>query len=230
MENDQTPNNGGQPAADQTGKDGTVNLKGQKDEHGIPLDPEEARDYYKDKFANSTRGAQELLSEKERLAKEKEELERKLQQNPDQKHNEDFVPRSEFEETKQKLEAMEEKNAYEENRKLVSKEISDLVNQEEFKPLQGHKKALLDYAYKEGNVGAALATLARAFMVENNLIVPAKKEEEPRPGMEGDSGSTRNSEPRGDGYTSEEAEDLRKNDPKKYARLIREGKMNIVDK
>ncbi len=227
MENDQTPNGGG---AIPTDPNGTVNsLKGKTDEHGIPLDPEEARDYYRRKFSDSSRGAQELLTEKERLARENEEMNRKIQQLEDPHHKEEFVPKSELEETNRKLAELQARQEYEDNRKLVAAEIAELVKQEEFKPLQSHKKALLEYAYEGDNVGAKLPVLARSFMVERKLIVAPKEEETPRPGLEGENGSTRTTEPKKEGYTSQEAEDMRKNDPRKYMRLTQEGKMNIVD-
>ena|SRR3990167_9679004 len=70
------------------------------------------------------------------------------------------------------------------------------------------------------NKGMNLRTAAKAFLVENGLI------DVPRKGLEKPTGGTKTPLPSGT-MTAQEAENLMKNDFKKYQELIRKGQLKI---
>lgn len=102
----------------------------------------------------------------------------------------------------------------------TEKTLSDL--QTKFPALKDKISEFIEFRkdYPEGND----ESVAKIFLAENDLLdAPA-----PRKGLERPSGGGRTVQPRG--MTVAEADDLRKNDFRKYSKLLKEGKLNdLVD-
>lgn len=217
---------------DPTNPNGT-DLKGKVDEQGVPLDSSERAEYYKklaeendSKFRNSSKGAQELLDQKKVLEQENERL--KINRDPSQ---EDKVSQSDLDEMKKRQEEIERKQAIQENKQAFASQFKALVAKEDFENIKGHRESFEAYAYQDENLSTQIEVLARSFQVEKGLIKnKVKNDDEGRNGIEnGTGGGDHNKQPAKKGYTSEQAEVIRKEDPRKYNRLVKEGKMRITD-
>jgi len=287
----QNPNNGGQqdeakdkkdiePKPDQTKDKGTAtdpkdmpspkeNLKGKKDEQGIPLDPDERADFYKDKFVDSSRGANTLLEKNKVLEEENNQLKDTnpddqpiVTPKPEQKPytaedlkksipgwnnlnieqqtailNSYGAMQKDLDSIKETVAGIVDTQAYQTN-------FTKLVNQPEFSKIAERKEKFREYAYREEHLNTPLDVLAKAFIVDEGLI-ETKPEPNPDPeqkpaaedknkdagneGLESGSGGSKNPSSNKEGFTTEEAAKMRKEDPKKYNRLSREGKMKIID-
>lgn len=79
-----------------------------------------------------------------------------------------------------------------------------------------------EYRDKLENLGMPLATAAKAFLAENDLL-PS-----PRKGLEKTTGGDKQTPPP-TGMTASEVKDLRSNNYKEYVRLIAEDKLKIID-
>ena len=229
------PNDSGK-VEDPTNQAGTESLKGKVDEQGIPLDAEERADHYrklsekttsdfKEYQANSSRGVQKLSDTNKTLEEENERLKA---QSP---HKEDKVSREEFNEMITRQEDIDRKLAIEENKRAFNIQCKELFGQEEFKNIKNHRDEFEEYSYDQENLNVPIEVLARSFQVVKGLIKsePPKEGDEGRQGIEVGTGGGRHQPPAKGGYTSEQAEKMRTDDPKKYNRLSREGKLNIVD-
>ena len=227
--------NGDDPTknGDQTNPSGT-DLKGKVDEQGVPLDAEERAEYYKklseendSKFRNSSKGAQELLDQKKVLEKENE----RLKTNRDPSHGGE-VSQKDLDDLKTRQDEVERKQAIADNKQAFASQFKALIGKEEFKNIQSQRDSFESYAYQDENLQTPIEVLARSFQVEKGLIKDQKTDEndEGRPGIEEGTGGGSNNQPSGKkGYTSAQAEKLRKEDPRKYNRLVRDGKLNITD-
>lgn len=81
--------------------------------------------------------------------------------------------------------------------------------------LEEFKDYLQDYP------GMPMESVAKVFLLENGLLTPKA----PRKGLENQTGGTRT--PIKTGMTEEDAADLRNTNYRKYAQLVREGKIKI---
>ncbi len=228
--------NGGDPtggAGDQTKSGGTESLKGKVNEQGIPLDAEERADYYKKlseekdtKFKNSSKGAQELLQKTKILEQENERLK---SHNPS--HKEENVSLSEFNELKQRQEELERKQQVIENKRIFNEQCKSLLDQDEFKNIKNRRDEFEEYAYEDENLNTPIEVLARSFQVVKGLIKsePPKEEDEGRSGIELGTGGSRHQPANKKGYTSEQASKMRTENPRKYNKLVREGRLIISD-
>ena len=226
--------NGSGKADDPTNQKGTESLKGKVDEQGIPLDAEERAEHFKKlsedneaKFKNSSKGAQELLNKNKILAEENETIKKSRDPN----HKEENVSRSEIDEIKTRQDEIEKQQRLEANKREFNTQCKNLIEQDEFKNIGSLKDEFEEYAYKEENLNSPIEILARSFQVEKGLLKSKKEEEgdEGRKGLEAGTGGGDHSKPSEKGYTNEQAEKMRTEDPKKYNRLAKEGRLNIVD-
>ena len=238
MINDQNPE-GGDPTdpgkeGDPTNPKGAESLKGKVDERGVPLDAEERADYYQKlsadndtKFKNSSKGVQGLLDKNKNLEDENERL--KTSQNP---HKGDGVSQSDFDELKTRQDETERRQAVIENKREFERQFKELVSGDEFKNIKGRREEFEEYGYEAENLNTPIEVLARSFQVVKGLIKsePPKEGDEGREGIEqGTGGGSKNQPVSKKGFTTEEVETMRKTDPKKYNRLIKEGKLIISD-
>ena len=216
---------------DPTNPEGAESLKGKVNEQGIPLDAEERADHYRKlsadnetKFKNSSKGVQGLLDKNKNLEDENQRLKGGSQ------HEEEAVSRDEFNELKTRQDESEKQQRMEENKRAFGIQCKNLFEQEEFKNIKSLKTEFEEYAYEEDNLGTTIEVLARSFQVVNGLVKSktSKEEDEGRSGIEAGTGGG-NHKPSEKGYTSEQAETMRTDDPKKYNRLVKEGRLNIVD-
>ena len=217
---------------DPTNQEGTESLKGKVDERGIPLDVEERAEHFRKlsednetKFKNSSKGVQDLLSKNKHLETENERLKVRSP------HEEDKVSQNDFNELKERQDEIERKQRAEDNKREFGTQCKSLFEQEEFKNIKIHRGEFEEYAYKEENLNSPVEVLARSFQVVKGLIKSEsqKEEDEGREGIERGTGGGRNQPVSKKGYTAEQAELMRTEDPKKYNRLSREGKLNIVE-
>lgn len=233
---DQNPSGGdptgGGKAGDPTNKEGTGSLKGKVDKQGVPLDAEERADYYQKlsadnhtKFQDSSRGVEGLLNKNKDLETENERLKT---QSP---HKEDKVSREEFSQLEKRQEETEKQQRMEANKRVFNTQCKNLFEQDEFKNIKSLRAEFEEYAYEEDNLNVPIEILARSFQVVKGLLKSEspKEGDEGREGIEGGTGGSRHQPPAKKGYTSEQVENMRLDDPKKYNRLSREGKLNIVD-
>ena len=227
--------NGGDPTnnGDQPNPNGT-DLKGKVDEKGVPLDAEERSEYYKNlseendsKFKNSSKGAQELLNKNKDLEQENGRL--KANRDPSQGGE---VSQKDLDDLKTRQDEVERKQAISDNKQAFASQFKTLVGKEEFKNIKSQRDSFEAYAYQDENLSTPIEVLARSFQVEKGLIKAQKPDEndEGRPGIEEGTGGGSNNQPSGKkGFTSAQAEKLRTEDPRKYNRLARDGKLNITD-
>lgn len=114
--------------------------------------------------------------------------------------------------------------------KAHKKQFAELVAKDQFKALSEHAEEFNELAYKNENLKVPLETLAGNFLYQKGLATkPAEKPAKPAPsGVEPSSGGGKEGAGKTEaGFTSEEMATIRKTDPKRYAKLAREGKIKI---
>lgn len=91
-----------------------------------------------------------------------------------------------------------------------------------FPALKDKGTEFTSYLNDPQNAGMSLETAAKAFLIDNNLMdtPPIRK------GMEAPSGGGRQAAPQG--LTFAEISEVRKNNPRKYSQMLREGKLNDI--
>jgi hypothetical protein len=223
---------------DPTNQKGTESLKGKVDKQGIPLDAEERADHYKklsektgsdfkEYQTNSSRGVQNLSDKNKILEDENQRL-----KGGSQSHEEENVSREEFSKLEKRQDETEKQQRVEANKREFGTQCKNLIEQEEFKNIKSRRAEFEEYAYEDENLNTPIEVLARSFQVVKGLIKSKPPEEgdgdEGRPGIEEGTGGG-DHKPSEKGYTSEQAENMRTDDPKKYNRLVKEGKLKIVD-
>lgn len=112
----------------------------------------------------------------------------------------------------------------------TTKQINDLTAKDEWKDLD--TAAFKEFIYKEENLGVKnLETLATMFKIEQDKAAAAAQTPPPPEGGEPTTAGAKEIAP-GTGnteVTAADAANLRKTDPKRYAALIRAGKLKIVN-
>lgn len=108
------------------------------------------------------------------------------------------------------------------------KQFKALTSKEQWKKIAEHAEEFKEFAYKNENLKTSLETLAGSFLYQKGLA-PKPKEEKPQPnGLEpGSGGGKQPSNSEKDGFTAEELANLRRTDPKKYAKLAQQGKLKL---
>lgn len=154
---------------------------------------------------------------------------------------EERVKRQQLEERLNKLESSipsdkpEEDEFLSDEAKLLKKEIGSLKEtiqsmeeRQNLKDLYGQFPVLKDKTsefdeFRKEYPHHKLENVAKIFMAEQGLLeVPPQ-----RKGLEKPTGGTRTPQPQ-EGYTPEEARDIRVNNPKLYEKLVREQRLKIV--
>jgi hypothetical protein len=110
--------------------------------------------------------------------------------------------------------------------KNFEKELKVLLANKAYSVIAENLDAFRAYAYKDENLKIPLKHLANSYLVEKGQTAPATPEEK-RDGLEDGSAGGYKAPPKPEGYTAEEMERMRKNDPKKYIKLARSGKLKI---
>jgi hypothetical protein len=239
------------------GKDGEIptptptdiyaNLRGQKDESGIPLHPEERADYYKTKFAESTRGVESLRDENKKL-KEQQEFNNKNKEQYTEDELSRAIPDWDILTIEQKRAMVNSMGTLKRDLETIKAQVAEIVDEREFEKIfkkvtsepefeiiKKHKADFKIYAYQDENLNVPLPILAKSFLVDKRLIGNYAPEipKDPNPdaglkGMDVGAGGDRKPPVNG-GYTVEEIEKIRTEDPKKYNRLAREKKLTLRD-
>ena len=113
--------------------------------------------------------------------------------------------------------------------RVYTQQFTDLIAKDEFKAIGEHADEFKKLAYQKENIQVPLETLAASFLYSKSLGAKPKAPEPPPPtGLEPGSGGGKDGLAKTDeGYTAEEAAHIRKTDPKRYAKLAREGKLII---
>ncbi len=246
------PNPNAQPPAGDS-KDGKKDpweeLRGQKDDNGVPQHPEEKADFYKKKANNSTAEAQRIMSQNKDLAQENGML-KTNSQNAQNTVNDmaSKVPDWEKLSPQQQQSILTSYGTLQKDlvsvksqvAKIVDKQEFDngynlLVQDESFNRLSEYKDEFISKSYEEENLRTPLKTLAIAFLAEKGVWGLKSKEEKKKPADEGrsglDSSGAGNQAPpaKKDTYTTAQAKELRETDPRKYNRLLMDKKLNIED-
>lgn len=180
------------------------------------------------KFSESAREAQRLSKEAKLKDERIKELEVKLKSEPPSdkelanKHpNWEFMEEEEKERIRReearekRLRKLEEQSAWEKDYKGVLKKFPDLAKkEEEFK----------DFAYKHPEI-KDLEVLAKSFLFEAKPEEP-EPDKPPKPGLEKPTGGT--STVPSTELTLEDITRLREDNPKKYFKMIQEGKIKEI--
>ncbi len=183
-------------------------------------------------FNKFTESAREAL----RLKKRNEELEDKLV-----KANEALTEKELENDPEYELMSDEEKKAHK-ARKILEKDIVTLKAKEQWRddykklPIDVRKKidekggeeVFKDYACSPDNAGQKnLLNLAKSFLYEEKQPEAPNPPVKPKPGLEEVGGGERAGDLPEEGFTADEISNMRKNDPRRYAKLASEGRLKI---
>jgi len=114
--------------------------------------------------------------------------------------------------------------------RMYNQQVKDLTSKEEWKVISEHAEEFKEFSYKDENLKVPLETLAASFLYTKGLATkPAEKPATPPPsGVEpGSGGGVEGSGKTEKGFSTEEIAQIRKTDPKRYAKLAREGKLKV---
>jgi hypothetical protein len=218
-------------------------LKGKVDDNGVPRHPEERADYYKTKFSESSKGAQDLLKQKQDLEKENADL-KKPKFTQDELSN--IIPgydlltpdqqKAIFESwsnQQRDLDELKGQVATMQDRQIFEDGFKELIKTEEFSILKKHRDSFKKYAYLDEYRGIDdLMIIARNYIMEKKLYTQKPEEENPkdpdRPGLDANRGGIRPA-PKHTGFTPEEITTMRTKDPQRYNRLAAEGKLKVKE-
>jgi ribosomal protein L15 len=193
---------------------------------------------YKKKFSESTTENQRILKDNAQLLREKAEAESKLAEaqrtlsekelkekypNWDEMLPEEQVAKKEEIEKEKRLKILEAKEKWREDYARLSKATKEKIEN------KGGEEAFKDFACSPENRGQKnLANLVKQFLFEEPVEQPTPPEEELKLGLEPGTGGPSTIIPKKEGYTAEQAAEMRVKDPKKYNKLVSEGRMKII--
>jgi len=193
-----------------------------------PEEEEELRQFQEIKTTTGFTKFSESAKEAIRLKSENTKLKDALTEKELSEINPDYELMDEEEKKKFRLQIQNQKDILElkakdkwrEDFRKLPPDIKALIEK------KGGEDAFKDYACDSSRAGADLLTVAHSFVFD--LAKSAVPSNEERPGLEtaGAGGQGQSSVPE-EGYTAEEAANLRRNNPQKYAQLIREKKLKI---
>lgn len=238
------PNDAPENGANHLEKDPYEELKGQVDESGVPKHPEERAEYYRTKFGESTRGAQELLNKNQELSKELEDLKTpKFTQDelskiipgfdqlaPDQQK----AIFESWSNDRRDIENLTRQVAILTDRQVFEDDFKALVKKEQYSILKKRKEDFKAFAYSDEYRGINdLAIIADSYIVKKKLYETAPSEPKApnsteRPGLEATKTGYKPAPTVGT-MTAEQAAELRQKDPQKYNALAAAGKLKIAD-
>lgn len=185
---------------------------------------------YEKKFRESSRGAQQLLDRNKALEAENQRLQELMNSQSVQNEVVQPVPQPEPQLTPSYQSVLDPETATliqrVADREKFELEFAQATTR--YPQLSGRKEEFKQFAYQEDNLGVPTLQLAAEFILEKGLYSkPEENQDEMvEPALESGVGGDRQAPPK-DGYTVDEAKHLRETDPRKYNRLIREGKMKI---
>lgn len=142
----------------------------------------------------------------------------------------DEKEKSDFKEkiaTKKRLMVLEAKEMWREDFKRLPETVRSAINK------KGGEEAFKAFSILPENLGVKnLATLAKAFIFDEQSLENKPTPPKPKnPGLETPSGGDRKpSDMPAGSMTSEQASQLRQNDPRRYNELVSTGRLKIVDK
>jgi len=186
---------------------------------------------YREKFKASSKEAlrlreenQKLLEEKERLAEKKdvtlEELKSQYSDWDDMTEKEQSLAKKDAN-NELRIQALEARNQMYLNEKKLSREIGDQIElweaTSQYKDIVAHKEEFRRYCKQDGNKGLDLEKLAKLFLYE----LPPEKQIKGNTPM-AVSKNKAQEEPK-KGISVEDSASLRKNNPREWQRLIKEG-------
>lgn len=116
------------------------------------------------------------------------------------------------------LQAVTEKLTQLERRELMR----DLA--EEFPQIKDKQEEFNEFLQEEANQGLSLSRAAKLFLLEHNLLDTGKPK---RKGLESPTSGSR--EPQTAGMTSADLKRLRENQPRKFAQMLRDGKIKMAE-
>jgi len=199
-----------------------------------PVEPD-----YKKKFGESTNENQRILQDNAQLLREKAELESKLrdsQQTLSEQELKDKYPAwdslspdeqkilaEDFEKDK-RLKVLEAKEKWRDDYAKLPVETKAKIAK------KGGEETFKDFACSLDNRGQTnLSNLAKQFLYEEPAETPpSTPAEEVHPGLETGTGGGTPPPPKKEGFTAIQAAEMRIKDPKKYAKLVAEGRMTII--
>lgn len=213
--------------------------------------PEDQPDYWKEKFANSTKENQLERERREKAERELEEIRKPKEltddvmkaKYPDWDNYDDAVKATLKNQAKMEQELSELKQS--QSTYLNEKKWGDTVESfldensvTEKYPLKGREQEFRKYVNKADRKGMNLDVLAAAFGFE---VKPAAKTQEELDAeaeaakkkkgslleQGGGVGGTKKHDGAKKKYTADDAQALRKNNPREYERLIRTGELNL---
>jgi hypothetical protein len=239
------PNDAPEKSANHLEIDQYEELKGVKDDSGIPKHPQERADYYQTKFSESSRGAQELLNQNQNLNKEIEEL-KTPKFTPDELSKmipgyDQLAPEQQkaifdsWSNTQRDLDTLKNQVAVLTDKQVFEDGFKNLVKTEQYSVLRKHKADFKDFAYSDEYRGIDdLAIITDSYIMKKKLYAPTDKDpkdpNEPadRPGLEATKSGYKPT-PAVGGMTAAQAAELRKTNPQKYNALAATGKLKIID-
>lgn len=199
---------------------------------GTLLKPEDEEDFKQFQEIKKTTGftkfsesANEAIRLRTELIKKEEALTEKelIAMDPEYESMTD-EEKADFRKEKQnekRIKTLEAKDKWREDYRKLPPDIKKLIDE------KGGEDAFGEFACDPSRAGADLLTLARAFTFD--AVKPALPQDK-KPGLEIKGGGGQPPKPVKEGYTAEEAENLRKTKPALYAKLVQTHRLKIIDK
>ena len=184
------------------------------------------------KFAESAKEAQRLLERNKVLEGKLEESNETPSEEELKKKYPDFDDMDPEEKSKaiadmkkdKRLKTLEAKEKMREDYNSLPQDVKEKIEKKE-----GGYGSFRDFACSPDNAGQKdLLNLAKSYLYDETLEVPAKTEDTPpAPGLEDGGGGKETTPPPEEGYTTEEIKEMRTKNPEKYRRLAKEKKLKI---
>lgn len=233
VKNDQTPNGNDQPVEEPTTEEEKTEVEEEKNDTPPPVEEINDTDY-KEKFSNSTRENQVILSKNKDLEDRIDKLTNI--EDPTKEDLETAYPNYEFMSDSEQELAKSNLKTQKLNLKTQSMLISNETKQAEAEAIRVVYKNNPDLALKQAEFeayikkpshkGASVELLAKAFLTDFAEEIKDAKAPEPKPKQKDsalETGSGGADAPTTPSVTDDEAEKIRKTDPQRYNQLIKKG-------
>lgn len=209
------------------------------------MDAEQRALYYKDRAEAQTHGFNKFKTEKEtEVGTLKKQLEAKGDEDPNkgkrtltEEELEDVVPgyaglserekdlvKSTIAPFAKNVSALQGQVAKLLDQERFKEEINTLLADPKYKVLLKHKDEFKKFAYQDENLNTPLKTLANSYIYENELKEEDEPEHKDRKGLEDGAGGG-DKAPTKKHLTSEELAKIRTTDPRRYARMAKNGQI-----
>lgn len=217
-----------QASDEQTNVEAPTTQEGTEQTQEASVKPQQSQEVdYKKKFQDSSRGAQQLLDRYKELEADKLRLEEQL---ANQTRISPEIAQPIAQENSQPQPWIDPETAMylkrAADREKFEQDFSKAVSR--YPQLFAHRDDFKIFAYKPENLETPLLQLAAEYILEKGLYSQEEAQPEPQeePSLEQGVGGDRQAPPK-EGYSPNEARHIRETDPRKYNRLVREGKMKI---